>query len=118
MPDRAEHLAKATANRRFLQRIVEQRLAPDWAVTVLFYQAMHAVEAWFANRSVHHLNHVRRNQAVFDHLREIATPYRKLHDLSRIARYSKDGLVTWADYEDSVIAFAEIESHIESHLDQ
>ena len=114
MPDRTDHLAEADANRQFLQQIVEQRLAPDWAVTVLFYQAMHTIEGWFANRSIHHVRHIRRNQAVVDHLREIAAPYRKLHDLSRVARYGANGLVSWADYEDSATAFAEIESHIES----
>ena len=112
MPGSAEHLAKAAANGRFLSNIVEQQLAPDWAVTVLFYRAVHAVEAWFARQNLHHTSHIRRNQAVFAHLNEIAAPYRKLHDLSRIARYEADGLVTWTDYEDSAAAYEQIESHL------
>lgn len=112
MPAKDEHLAKAESNARFLSSIVSQRLAPDWAITVLFYRAMHLMEAWFARRDIHHMGHIQRNQAVFEELREISGAYGKLYDLSRLARYGTDGLVTWADYEDSATAFQQIESHL------
>ena len=112
MPARNEHLAKTESNARFLSAIVSQELAPDWAATVIFYRAMHLIEAWFARRDIHHVNHVQRNRAVFEELSELTGPYRKLYDLSRLARYGVDGIITWADYEDLAAAYDEIETQL------
>ena len=114
MPDSAAHLEKAAANERFLTRVVEDRLSAEWAVTVLFYQAVHLVEAWFGARGVHHRSHVRRNQAVAKDLPEIVASYRKLHDLSRAARYGHVELIGWSDYDDAAIAFAAVDDHFGS----
>lgn len=112
MPEREEHLAKADSNGRFLSNVVSQQLAPDWAVTVLFYQAMHLIEAGFARDGIHHMSHAERNRAIFEDMSEITGPYRRLYDLSRIARYGADQLVTWSDYQDLTSDYEQIATHL------
>ena len=43
MPSRAEHIAKAEANEQVAHLL--QAVHPDWAVTALFYAAVHWVDA-------------------------------------------------------------------------
>jgi hypothetical protein len=47
-------------------------------------------------------------------LPEIVASYRKLHDLSRAARYGHVELIGWSDYDDAAIAFAAVDDHFGS----
>jgi len=61
-----------------------------WAVTVIFYAAVHYVEAYFDLRyNRHHNSHKRRQRSIRNNgqLRRIYNLYRSLEDESRNARY-------------------------------
>lgn len=87
MPNRAEHEARAQANERIAAQL---RLAdPDevaWAVTILFYAALHWLEAYFDETTgAHHLTHSDR---FFDtDGLPIGHEFRRLYYASRRARY-------------------------------
>ena len=51
MPTADEHRAQASANREFYEEIGGARSArPDWALTVLFYSAVHEIAALLADQ--------------------------------------------------------------------
>lgn len=91
MPNENLHWRQVRHNLTFLQSFYGPT-APyaDWAVTVAFYAAVHAVETVLAQQGVHsrthtdHHSHVRR---LFPHIR---TLYYRLDTFSRQARY--DGI--------------------------
>jgi hypothetical protein len=87
MPSRAEHEARAQANERIAAQF---RLSdPDevaWAVTILFYAALHYVEVYFDETAgVHHLSHADRFFST--DMLPIGHEFRLLYDASRCARY-------------------------------
>lgn len=81
------HLAKAESNHR-LALALQTGPNPDWAVTILFYTALHLVEATLAP-NVHSANHSERFSNVYSHryLRPLAYHYRHLYDASLDSRY-------------------------------
>ncbi|MFN8637039.1 MAG: hypothetical protein U0893_24590 [Chloroflexota bacterium] len=87
MPSKAEHLAKAESNERLS---IQLRSGPDpaWSVTILFYAALHLVEATLAPHG-HSPNHSARLATIrFDRrFRPVQAEYRFLYDLSLRARY-------------------------------
>ncbi len=87
MPARQQHLANAERNQ---QLSIALQTGPDlaWSVTVLFYAALHLVEATLAP-SVHSPNHNARNQTVqYDsRFHPIYRHYRELYRRSLDARY-------------------------------
>ncbi|MCC7371114.1 MAG: hypothetical protein IT306_22050 [Chloroflexi bacterium] len=87
MPNRAEHLAKAQANEA-LSLSLQSGPALDWSVTILFYAALHLVEAVLAPQA-HSRTHIERDGRVRQHplLRPIYGQYRELKDASLLARY-------------------------------
>jgi hypothetical protein len=81
VPSRSEHLAKAESNQR-LAIAFQNGPHVDWSVTVLFYAALHLVEAALA--PVHSANHADRNQNIQHdpHLNAIYPYSRELYRLS------------------------------------
>ena len=61
----------------------------DWAAIVLFYSALHLVEAYLANMGEHPEGHADRSRALEEHgiLHPIWADYRILKDYSEDARY-------------------------------
>jgi hypothetical protein len=116
MPSRDEHLEKADSSAAVSELLVEQQASREWAVTVLFYRAVHVVEAWFALRSTHHQSHVQRSRAVYRELPDIATDYADLLDASRTARYEPNGLLTAADLDRLTDGLERIESRVRADL--
>lgn len=58
MPLTPEHLAKSSAVETLaLSMDVSKPGAIDWAITMLFYSALHQVEAYFAKQKIHHGGH-------------------------------------------------------------
>ena len=94
-----EHCAKAE-NNEFLADQLDNPFW-DWAVTAVFYTAVHYVEAYFASRvPARHLpNHtIRDNYIHHDRtLNVIHDDYRQLYDESRSARYDAGMTFTQAD---------------------
>jgi len=61
MPTERVHLAQLRHNLAFLRSFYAPNTPyPDWAVTVAFYAAVHAVEAWLAQRGLHSHSHRER----------------------------------------------------------
>lgn len=91
MTSETVHLRKARHNKAFLVTIdVSGPRFLDWAVTVLFYCALHYVEAWFCRKLDRHFtNHGDRNQAVNRFLTTIAGGYLRLYNRARLARYEQ-----------------------------
>lgn len=112
MPSREDHLRKEAENAAFEGVAREAGNSPEWAVTILFYRAMHLVEAYFALSDIHHLSHVARSRAVARSLPEVYASYESLLDLSRRARYESPGVVTWDDYGPAQADFATIAAHL------
>ena len=47
-PDAVRHLDKARSNHALYEKLKSEATHLDWAVTVLFYTALHLVQAFFA----------------------------------------------------------------------
>lgn len=116
MPSRDEHLAKADHNAEMLQVLLGDHSSPEWATVLLFYRAVHLVEAWFALRGSHNRSHQIRSRAVHRGLPEIAAEYDDLVKASRLARYEPAGLVSWDDYHRLAEGLERIESHVRADL--
>lgn len=102
MPTRQEHVAKAVHNESFVQTL-SLTTTPflDWAVTGMFYAAVHYVDAYLATKNIHPKRHRAvptqpgqqsnagpgRSDYVYWHLKRIYQDYRYLDDQSREARY-------------------------------
>lgn len=86
-----EHLAKAQENLRFRESLdLSLDGAAGWSVTILFYAALHYVEAYFlARRGFGCKNHFSRASEIQSdpRIRLIFPEYRDLENLSREARY-------------------------------
>lgn len=65
MPLKSEHLTKAQANEKFADSL-DASVYPnaDWALTALFYSAVHYVEAYFATKSIHSVDLRARDSAI------------------------------------------------------
>ncbi len=89
MPTSPQHRAKAENNEFFATDVGEPFW--DWAVTGLFYSALHYVEAYLASLHppFHPPTHQIRDSLIHrePRLRPIYVDYRELQDESRDARY-------------------------------
>jgi hypothetical protein len=87
VPTRQEHLAKAESNQR-LAIALQNGPHVDWSITVLFYAALHLVEATLAPLD-HSKSHVVRDLNIQQnpHLHAIYPYYRELYRRSLDARY-------------------------------
>ncbi|MCS7264054.1 MAG: hypothetical protein NZ805_04395 [Armatimonadetes bacterium] len=88
MPSESTHLAQVRHNLVFLRSFYAPTTPyPDWAVTVAFYTALHAIEAALASQHMHSQSHVERRRYVrqmFPHLWRL---YYRLDVFSRRTRY-------------------------------
>ena len=90
MPLQAEHLYKATNNKRFADAI--RPITPTssgWIITILFYSALHYVEAYNAKFNWHFRSHddLKRDIARNPQLSKIFEDYSELLTFSWNARY-------------------------------
>lgn len=101
MPTREEHLRQASRNEQV--SFLLQADHPDWAVTTLFYAALHYVEAYFytnpgnPNSSPwpqHYASHVERLKGVRERLPGMFTHYELLLTRSIDARYNCQNFTT------------------------
>lgn len=90
MPTKHQHQTKAADNEAFADYVdLNQRAAVDWVLTVLFYAAVHYVEAYFAKQGIHSTTHTTRIASIRQDptLRAIYRNYQELLTYSRDARY-------------------------------
>jgi len=91
VPNTAEHIRQAEHNEALAARCTQN--FPDWAMTALFYAALHWAEAYFyadrpSGKPDGYITHDERSAAVLDRIsQEAYTQYRYLEDQSRNARY-------------------------------
>ncbi len=88
MPTEEMHRAAARRNEDLAARLADD--APEWAVVVAFYAALHWVDAYFARQGRHPRTHLERVRWIQQEeaLRPIYDPYRTLRDRADAARYS------------------------------
>jgi hypothetical protein len=90
VPRKQEHLDKADENERLAMSLdLATPGAASWAMTMLFYAALHFVEAYFATKGFHHRSHVKRTDAINNDpaLRSVAATYGIMQLDARNARY-------------------------------
>lgn len=90
----AKHLTRARQNYETYGRLKRSGQDLDWAVTVLFYTALHLAQAYFVQQAATSFdiprNHQERSTHVGLKLPPIYRHYRTLEDHSRRARYEPD----------------------------
>jgi hypothetical protein len=118
MPSENEHLNKAR-NNRALAYALNPATGPNtcgWAITILFYSALHYVEAYHAklNPPQHYQNHNELKRVIVSNanLRAIADDYEDLFQFSWNARYGT------AQYGEVQINEAkQLQTTVQGHID-
>ena len=114
LPNKESHLSNAMHNKNFFEDIIgDNSEYYDWSATVIFYCAVHLVEAYFAEKNVHHFSHSDRKDDIYldASLNKIKLPYKQLESLSRSARY--DCVIISKDQIDKTKSYLEaIEKYI------
>jgi hypothetical protein len=90
LPHEGEHLKKAADNESLASSLdTSIPIAPNWAIVMLFYVAVHYVEAYFSRQSKHLVGHPARETAIQrdPKINSIFRNYRELYTYSREARY-------------------------------
>ena len=89
MPTADEHIKKAARNENFAEFLATKTKYIDWAVTMLFYAALHYVDAVLAASSIHPSKHAERKDAIErnDTVKRVYSEYRALETTSVNARY-------------------------------
>ena len=91
MPKYYEHLTRAKENERLARTLdLTTGVGADWAIIMLFYAALHRIDAYLAGKNFHPLNHQQRDEEIENNgsLTNIYSDYRRLKDMSREARYN------------------------------
>jgi len=95
MPSRDEHVRKAEGNEKFAATIKPENQAQiDWLLVVLFYTALHYIEAYLDKHLNQHVrSHTTRDKYVGkeSNLRKIFKPYGHLKYMGYTARYDLVG---------------------------
>jgi len=90
VPQRHQHLTRADETEALALKLnASEPICIDWAITMLFYAALHFIDAFLAGKNLHPLNHEQRDNEVENNgsLSDIYKDYRRLKDMSRAARY-------------------------------
>jgi hypothetical protein len=87
MPSLKDHLKKADYNEQFFHDTKDSY--PDWALTGMFYSALHLVDAYLAKKNLSVPDHKTRTNYIhkISDLRSFYDDYRILYDYSVNARY-------------------------------
>jgi len=106
MPNASEHLAKVRSNKSVLDHFGDAGSTKfsDWYVTVVYYTAMHCVEAIFdQEKSWHTLTHKERDEKLLKHFpaldMEFKRAYWRLYQQSREARYMSNRKIQIGNHE-------------------
>jgi hypothetical protein len=116
VPSRRAHIAQAEHNEALCRAIGGSQYA-DWAVTALFYAALHLVDAYLAP-NVHPKTHTVRRGLVdtVAGLRPIRDQYRELEERSRDARYKCIRFTPAAVKELRSVRFEPLKAHLRALL--
>lgn len=87
MPSAPQHLRQARLNERLADTLVVGKLL-DWAVTALFYAALHYTDAYLDAQEIHPRNHQQRRAVMGMYFNaETVACYGALEKASRRTRY-------------------------------
>ncbi len=115
MPTRDEHIQKAEGNETFAATLPStNQTAIDWTLVVLFYAAVHYVEAYLDKRwGVHIRSHTTRDKYFGKeaNLKKVFSPYSHLKYYGYNARYEVSGF-TATDTQSATKYLAEIKAQI------
>ena len=91
MPTREAHERQATLNLEFSKEpVFESKNYIGWKIVVLFYETIHMIEAYLAEKNINPGNHKDRKDAIInDDIfgKKTFRTYKKLYYLSQKARY-------------------------------
>lgn len=89
MPERDRHLAAAASTATLAASLETGRDGAEWVPTLIFYTAIHLVEAALAVEGIHPQGHTARANAIEDEWGDAASDlFESLRDLSEQWRYS------------------------------
>jgi hypothetical protein len=115
LPTKEEHIQKAEGNEAFAISIEQDNQTRiDWTLVILFYAAVHYVEAYLAKHLGMHLrSHTTRDTYVGreSNLKKIFSPYQHLKFYGYNARYELYGF-TVKDTQAAVKDLAAIKTHL------
>jgi hypothetical protein len=120
MPRDRDHLHIANNNEQFSQFLMTNRAHLDWAVTGMFYAAMHYIEAYLATQNIHSGSHRMRDSSIYHNpvLSIIYDDYNDLKNDSIQARYYGHNF-TLVDITSRIqSSLNTVKSHIEGFLDE
>ncbi len=109
-PSRNDHLSKAKRNRDFAYNLPKRDATHiGWALTALFYSALHYVEGYLAGFSYYVRNHDALKEEIHRNpeLRSLYEDYRDLFDYAYNARYRMRNY-SEADFEEAKASFRRI----------
>ena len=110
MPTKDEHIQKANDNEKFANALATSNQAMiNWKLVILFYTAVHYVEAYLAPNNVHLRSHQARDGYITreSNLRKIRMEYNHLKFYGYNARYEADQF-TAADVTDAIKYLAKV----------
>ena len=117
MPQKDEHINWATHDRNFWESIdLDDTPFTDWAVTGIFYESVHWVEAFLASKGYHSGIHSERsrNMRFFkSDFKPIQTDYDTLKQDSETARYD-----CYKHTAEEVRQLIPLVDHIKNHISQ
>jgi hypothetical protein len=90
VPQRHEHLKKADETESLALALKSNiPVCVDWAIIMLFYAALHYIDAFLAGKNLHPLDHSKRDEEIENNgtIADVYRDYRRLKDMSRAARY-------------------------------
>jgi len=114
MATEREHRDQAELNHQFLDSFAEEDF-PDWAITVRFYIAVHAVQQLMERNSHRVDNHDDRKRVLIESFPHLWKQYQPLYQLSRRVRYFCQR-VTVKQLADSETYLERVERIVESEL--
>lgn len=118
MPLLTEHIAQAEKNERLYESLLGTEFN-DWAVTGLFYAALHHIDAYFIRQTgARPSNHSSRNRLVDRtlNLSQIRRDYAELYNWSRNVRYDTFSVSTDEALYVRTEHFIPVYSHIRALL--
>ncbi|MEO8370661.1 MAG: hypothetical protein ABI806_15870 [Candidatus Solibacter sp.] len=118
MPAQQDHIHKADRNSGLaISMTLDSPAKIDWALVILFYSAMHYVEAYLAGLGQHLRSHTTRD-AYIGREAQLRTIYVEYSDLKYYAYNARYEMAEFAqsDVAAAVASLATVKSHISSIL--
>lgn len=113
-----DHLTQADHNRDFINIIWPKNLQyPDWAVTVIFYTAIHLIEAYFDHHLGKSSHDYQDREDTIIQTSELKPIYPEYHELKRLSMDSRYRCIFAKWTPKKVQEASSLLNKIETHLD-